>query len=273
MEIKRECIKNPLSKQPLALVLIQIRYTPIINIVSSINNIQELLRKDFPQFEPVDNISVVLTPDGIKQENVKLWSFTSISGFESILIDQNQITFQVTDYNSFECFFERFNSILQILDKQLNLSKSGYIIRYGLRYVDQIIPLNETDSIDSYLNKNFVLEQPDVFKNQNKICNNSVTGQIELCDNRIGSMSITTIQGQKGMVLPPDLMARAPVLKKQVADKLIGLIDMDASFISSTGPEKYEESLVKQTFYKLHDRIIDAFFKSVISEEGKKKWE
>ena len=65
MEIKRKCELEILSKQPLALVLMQIRFSPVPLIENYINNIQAALNKlGFPLFEQNDNLSVEVSPKG-----------------------------------------------------------------------------------------------------------------------------------------------------------------------------------------------------------------
>lgn len=273
MDIKRRCIKQPLSKQPLALVLIQLRYTPINAVDTKINDIQEILRKDFPLYERLENISVSVSPEGLQQNKIDLASFSSIEGYENILLDKNQITFQVTDYPGFEMFYDKFERTLDSIGTILKLQEYGVYTRCGLRYVDQIIPLDNNDTIDSYLNENFIITQPPVFKNQKKICTVGVAGNIELTENKKGAMSVNIYQGQKGLVLPPDLITRPPQLKRDASQsERIGLIDMDASFTPAPTPEKYNRETVKEIFYRLHDNIITSFFDSIVSEEGIKKW-
>ena len=139
--------------------------------------------------------------------------------------------------------------------------------------MDQIIPLDTNDTIDSYLNENFIITQPPVFKNQKKVCTVSMAGHIELSENKRGAMSVNLYQGQKGLALPPDLLTRTPKLKRDAGkSERIGLIDMDASFTPAPDPEEYNEETVKEIFYRLHDNIITGFFESVVSKEGIAKW-
>ena len=273
MGIERHCEYRPLEKQPLALVLIQLKVTPINAVDDRINDIKGALMGDYPLFKQAENISVHITSDGIEREKVALWSFMFSSRFRDILLDKNQVTFQVSDYDRFESFYASFSAILSVLDKCLDLASRRIVVQYGLRYIDQIIPLSKEDTIDSYLNENFVVGQPSVFEGQNKICSASVSGNIRLTNERTGAMSIATMQGQKGLFLPPDLMLRAPKLQKAVGDNAIGLIDTDASFAPRESPDKFDLALVEETFYALHDNIIDTFFNSVVSEEGIRKWE
>ncbi len=274
MEIKRKCRRMPLKKQPLALVLIQIRFSPIENIKEYINLIQDKLRIiGYPEYNNQDNINFVVSPMGVKQEIKPLWIFSTIEGYSNILIDSNQILFQTTEYTTFENFYEEFNRIIEILFDNTNFIKTGRFVRFGLRYIDQIIPKNQEDSIDSYLHKGMTIQQPEIFSNAIKTCNTSIAGKIRILnDTRDGFLVIKTIQGEKGLFLPPDLLARAPTLKKKPPiEQDIGIIDMDASF-NPLPDEKSTLDDIKRIFYSLHDVIIETFFSNVASEEGVKKW-
>lgn len=269
MEIKRKCQSIHLSKQPLALVLIQLRYLPINKIEERINYIQDQLREGYPLFKESHNVSMDVSRDNL--DRIKVWEFDSIDGYEKICIDRYQVTYQTSDYTCFEKFYEEFEKIIRVLDGEISLFEKGFCVRYGLRYVDQIIPQGSDDSIDSYLHEGLQIQQPDVFENELKICSVSVAGAIELSEGRTGTMTINGMQSPQGIPLPPDLLVRAPKLKREIHQRqAMGLIDMDASFAISN--ERIEEGLIKKTFYELHDKLIDAFFNSVVSKEGIEKW-
>lgn len=76
MHITRNCPGEKLSKQPLVLVLIQIRFSPVMNLESYIPQIQSSLRiAGYPLIEGNDNLAVIAAPGGVKSVHTKQWLF------------------------------------------------------------------------------------------------------------------------------------------------------------------------------------------------------
>jgi hypothetical protein len=87
-----------------------------------------------------------------------------------------------------------------------------------------------------------------------------------------GTLAIRIIRGERGLDLPPDLLAAAPAGRTTVSpDEDIALIDMDHYWDGSLGPG-FDEKRMEELFYRLHDTIIQGFHGSVVSEEGIEKW-
>jgi hypothetical protein len=79
-------------------------------------------------------------------------------------------------------------------------------------------------------------------------------------------------QGEKGLFLPPDLMAKPPKMKSQIPEgTVIGLIDTDHSYLPPL-LLKYDSAELKQLFYRMHDNV-ENIFHSVVSGEGIKRWQ
>ena len=92
-----------LSKQPLALVLIQIRFSPFMNIKDYIPQIQErFVALGFTGFSENQCLEVKITPKGPVSANAKQWVFSSFNGYENIVLDAKQLTYQTSDYDIFE---------------------------------------------------------------------------------------------------------------------------------------------------------------------------
>lgn len=270
---KRKGKIEKLSKQPLALVLIQIRFSPFMNMKDYIPQIQEkLLPLGFVNCRENPSLEVRITPNGPVATDSKQWVFTSFDGYQSVILDSKQLTYQTSDYDVFETYYAKYQQICDVLVSSASSFETSVLIqRLGLRYVDRIIPLDNNDSIDSYINDGFRVNQASIFGSAKKICTISQAGEVNIFGDKKGAIVFRITQGEKGLFLPPDLMPNPPKMKKEVKiDQIIGLLDIDHSY-NAIGPEKYDRDFLENMFYSMHDNSHDLFM-SIVSEEGKEKW-
>jgi len=274
MNIARNCPGEKLSKQPLVLVLIQIRFSPVMNLESYIPQIQAALRMaGYPLIEENDNLAVTVTPDGVRPVHTKQWRFKSGDEYSNVILDGGQLSFQTSDYVCFEQFYERFESVCtNVFENIAGFVQANVIQRLGLRYVDRIIPSGGDDTVDSYIADGFRISQAPVFDSQPKICTVSQAGEAEIEGDKKGVLVVRITQGEKGLFLPPDLMAKPPKMKTGVPEgRLIGMIDTDHSYLPPL-LLKYDTAEQKKLFYRMHDNV-EKIFHSVVSEEGRTKWQ
>ena len=262
-----------LSKQPLALVLIQIKFSPFMNIKNYIPLIQEkLLNLGFVNCKENPCLEVQITPSGPIPSESKQWFFSSFDGCENVVLDSKQLSYQTADYDEFESYYAKYQQISDALVSSVpNFENSVLIQRLGLRYVNRIIPINDSDSIDSYINEGFKINQAPIFGSAEKICTISQAGEVNILGDTKGVIVFRITQGEKGLLLPPDLMPNSPTIKNNLdTDCIIGLIDIDHSY-SPIGIEKYDREFIENMFYSMHDNSHDLFM-SIVSDEGKNKW-
>ena len=270
---KRKGKIEKLSKQPLALVLIQIRFSPFMNMKDYIPQIQEkLLPLGFVNCRENPSQEVRITPNGPVATDSKQWVFTSFDGYQSVILDSKQLTYQTSDYDVFETYYSKYQQICDVLTSTApNFETSVLVERLGLRYVDRIIPIDKTDSIDSYISDGFKVKQASIFDAAQKICTISQAGLVNIFEDKKGAVVFRITQGEKGLSLPPDLMSNPPKMKKELEkDCIIGLIDIDHSY-NVVGSEKFDRVFLENMFYGMHDNSHNLFM-SVVSNEGKEKW-
>ncbi len=276
MEIVRKCQKKILSKQPLALVLIQIRFTPIMEISSYIPKIQSVFRDlCYPRCNVEESLEITLNQMGVTPQKRQQWIFKSLDEYENIVLDSQQITYQSADYDMFENFYGKFEKICDAISKVIqNFSTTVFMQRYGLRYVDCINPQESGDSkatIDTYISSDFNIKKAKIFKNQQKVCKIIQAGEVNILDEKKGPLAFRLTQGENSLILPPDLMHKAPKLRKQINGKdNIGFIDIDHSY-QPVIHEKYDKIELKRMFFAMHDNVHELFY-SIVSEEGVKLW-
>jgi len=277
MVINRNCPYKPLSKQPLALVLAQVRFSPILTIEDYIPKIQDFLRKNgYPLYSKQENIALEVLPGGpinVKQNVITQWRFESPTQDTVVLIDKEQVLFQTSIYTRFEDFIRNYTNILQFILQSTEHDKLGVFVRLGLRYIDQIRKQSDTDDIDTYLRRELQGIVCSEYINNRKQYSIATVGSTKPADNLEGQLAIRVFRGEKGLDLPPDLMFSAPVNRKKVTpDEDIAMVDMDHYWIGSMGPDT-NITQIEEMFFRMHDTIINGFHNSVISEEGMKKWQ
>jgi len=277
MVIKRKCPYKPLSKQPLALVLAQVRFSPILTIEEYIPKIQDFLRKNgYPLYSKQENFALEVLPGGpinVNQNVITQWRFENPTQDTVVLIDKEQVLFQTSIYTKFEDFIGNYTNILQFILQSTEHDKLGIFVRLGLRYIDQIRKQSDTDDIDTYLKPELQGIVCSEYINNRKQYSIATVGSTKPADNFTGQLAIRIFRGEKGLDLPPDLMFSAPINRKKVApDEDIAMVDMDHYWIGSMGP-KTNITHIEEMFFRMHDTIINGFHNSVISEEGMKKWQ
>jgi uncharacterized protein (TIGR04255 family) len=273
MAIQRTCRNNKLSKQPLALVLIQTRFSPISNLDKYIPDIQdELRRTGFPYLTQKTGMRLDVMPEEIKQTSMAQWVFETVDKGTSLILDERQVLLQTVQYDSFELFIKQYLEILDIVMKKTDHSSFGVIERLGLRYVDQIIKQDEKDDIASYLRPELRGMDSSFFKNSSKRYSFATLGDTELRSKRKGKLSIRIIRNNEGMDLPPDLIQDAPRRLRKVEPGLdLALIDMDHGCEGPIGLGVKREGL-EELYFGLHDIVIEVLYDSVVTKEGMQKW-
>lgn len=276
MSPTRNCRTVPLSKQPLALVLIQLRYSPILNLKEYIPAIQDRFRKiGFPSVQVKNVKKLEISPSGLMPTDMWQWKFEAQDSRSSIIVDEDQILLQTTNYHSFEEFIEQYFTILQSFLAVTEHDSFGNALRIGLRYIDQVTLQSDTDTIDSYLRSPLRGMVSPFFKNMLKQYTHIEVGKTELRSGQNGTLSIRVLRNVEGLDLPSDLYQEAPLrLRKIDVKKDFALIDMDHG---CEQPFPYNQAGIpvqqlEELYFGLHDTIIEVFHESVVTLEGVEKW-
>lgn len=273
MKVKRNCPYVPLSRQPLVLVLAQARFSPVLKIEEFLQEIQDFLRKNgYPINSGQKSVLFEVGPNGIRQTEAPQWRFENPDQTAVVLLDQGQILLQTTAYKRFESFADEFLRILSFVLRITESDKFGVIARLGLRYVDLIQRQTQDDSIDVYLRPELRGILCSEYIDTRKRYTLSTIGETMLNDNWSGTLAIRIIRGEKGIDLPPDLLDAAPANRRPVSgNEEIAIVDMDHYWNGSIGPN-IEIPPIEEILFSLHDSIINGFHRSVITEDGIKKW-
>jgi uncharacterized protein (TIGR04255 family) len=256
---------------PVYFVIAQVRFSPVLNLVSYLPGIQEDFRNAaFPDFKPGFNVQfnvgllAGLKPgDEQPMQRIERYVFSSAEGTETFILDPNALTFQTTEYKTFDVLMQTLLPRLDHLSATLRLS---YFDRVGLRYLDAVMP-QEGESLESYL-------IPQVFGMRGK-----VNGEVQ------HSFTETMIVVPEGKLLsrvvmqagplgfPPDLQfsAASAKLNPRFAGYTGQYAIIDTDGFNDTRDQKIDRSTIEKKFRGLHEQV-DAVFHAIVSKHAVKVW-
>lgn len=269
MTPQRSCRYVPLSKQPLVLVLGQVRFSPVRKMGDYIPAIQEEFRRHGFPIERAGKVQqLTISAAGVHAVEQERWEYRTKDEQWSVTVLQDSVVLQTTAYQKFESFAERLERALCTVLAKTEQDQFGLIQRVGLRYIDLVRP-REGEDYRRYLRPGFHGVADEVFRPGShrlhvESVGRTVVGDVE------GSMIVRVVQNDQGFDLPPDLVAAAPVHEPRAhAGELVTLIDMDHFIEGKFEPDA--EWVVARGF-EMHDQLIETFHLHVVSEEAVEVW-
>ena len=269
MAMQRKCRYVPLAKQPLVLVLGQVRFSPVRKIADYIPGIQEAFRRHGFPIERAGRIQqLTIGPTGVHASEQERWEYRTKDEQWSVTVLQDSLVLQTTAYERFEGFAQRLDAALKTVLEQTEQDKFGIIQRVGLRYIDLIQPRTGED-YRHYLRPGFhgASDAPFV-AGSHRLYVESV-GRTVVGDT-FGTMVLRVSQNDQGGDLPPDLSSGAPRFQpRSKSGELVTLVDMD-HFIEGTFDPSAD--WVTERAYEMHDHLIETFHEHVVSKEAIEVW-
>ncbi len=271
--MKRRCRYVPLSRQPLALVLGQVKFSPIRQMDGYIPRIQEQFRRNGLPVERAGKVQQITFGPGagvpvqvIEQER---WEYRTRDETWSVLVTQDSVVLQTTAYERFEGFAERLQGAVRTVLATTEHDRLGVVQRVGLRYVDCVQP-REGEDFRAYLRHGFHGAADEVFKAGTHRLRVESTGRTQVGDGVTGTMIVRVVQDDQGFSLPPDLIGGAPKhAVRAKAGELVTLIDMDHYIEGTFDPDA--DWVVARAF-EMHDHLIETFHEHVVTETAIEVW-
>jgi uncharacterized protein (TIGR04255 family) len=133
---------------PVVYVIVQVRFSPVLSLKTYVPQIQESFRRTgFPAFDSRFNFQLAFSvppPAGpepaapsIPVERTLSYVFSNRDRSQSFVLEQNGLTFHVTDYVDFSWFLDLFLTHLEHINDVISPDSSE---RIGLRYIDAVLP-------------------------------------------------------------------------------------------------------------------------------------
>jgi uncharacterized protein (TIGR04255 family) len=201
--------------------------------------------------------------DAQPMQQTERYLFSNEDGTDLFILDPSGLTFQTTEYETFEVLMQTFLPRMENLTSTLSLSFSD---RVGLRYLDAVIP-TPGEAVESYL-------IPQVLGVRGKVRGEVQYSFTEALINVQQGKLVSRVVIQNGPVgFPPDLAMLGYNFKlgeRFAAHKEghYGIIDTDG-FNDTRG--RVDTDTIREKIESLH-KEVHAVFHSIITNHAKKMW-
>jgi uncharacterized protein (TIGR04255 family) len=253
-------VGRKMTNAPVYYTIAQVRYNPVLSLENYVAGIQESLRKaGYPDFKRSTaltfNITALASSDAPQEQpkslRVEQFTFSNMKCTQGFILDQNALSFQSTEYDTFESFSGDFLKGLEIVHKAIGLDFSE---RVGLRYLDAVVPLHGEKELPKFLVSE-VLGLTSKLPDDMPV---SISFSESHIQTSVGNVLSRTIIQNSQLGFPPDIR---PIGLK-VADRFAkvsgvhAIIDTDGSYEKR---EQFDLSTLKKKLQALHDEIIKVF--------------
>jgi uncharacterized protein (TIGR04255 family) len=264
-----------LSNAPVYYTITLVQFNPILDMETYIPAIQAKMRDaNFPDFKNAVVQNIVVSPDivdSIKSGQSAVptvssqirYIFGDMDRQSLFILDKNALSFQTTNYDTYEIFSEILFKGLDILNKVLKLQ---FIERIGLRYLDAILPEKENGET---LNRFLIPEVLGLsLKNNERALQYSVSETFSKITTKQIISRVIIRNGQ--VVLPTELSQFSPVISSRFTQKngLHAIIDTD---ISTNQRKKFDLADIRKVLSELHDEVKKSF-EAIVTEDALNFW-
>jgi uncharacterized protein (TIGR04255 family) len=254
-----------MKQAPVYFTIVQVRHNPILQIGNYAPDIQERMRKaGYPDYRPGKTLVINflsnstdgdLSSQGPVTETIERHLFLNRDGTCGFVVEQNALSFQTTEYDTFETFSENFFVGLEIVHQCISLD---YSERIGIRYLDAVVPTGGEAELQKYLAPG-VLGIADRLPNDVPVVLSLSETHISMPDAKL--LSRTLIQNGR-LGFPIDLANQGLEVPQrfQQVDGVHAIIDTDAS---QDGREAFDLVRLQERLDMLHSKIRMTFDASV----------
>jgi len=134
-----------LPNHPLVCVLLEVRFSSILNLEKYIPEVQDQVRKKYPLFKKEAEQILNVTASGVDVNMIDKYIFTGKDKTSSFQLSPDRIIFLTTEYNRFDDFSENCKELLNIISDVISPTLYS---RLGLRYSDCVKTINENNEKD-----------------------------------------------------------------------------------------------------------------------------
>jgi len=258
-----------MKNAPIYFAIAQVRYNAILSLETYLSEIQEKFRKaGFPGFKRSVSMAFNLAPiadtEGTAEQIPPVqhgrYVFSNIESTAGFILEQNALSFQSTNYDTFSTFSAALLQGLDFLHKVVNLS---FIERVGIRYLDAVVP-RDGETLHQYL-------IPEVLGLHSKLEGKMVHSFSESMSRNHLAFLISRVIIQDGSLgFPPDLQPMGLHVPQQFAEikGIHAVVDTDAFYDTR---EVFSSDGVKNHLSTLHNDIVKAF-NVVVTEHALNVW-
>ena len=259
-----------LNNAPVYYTVAQVQFNPILNLEGYIPAIQAKMREaHFSDYRHELFQQLIIPFGGAEMGQMAApgltpqsrYLFGDISGHSMFLLETNAMSFQTTNYDTFESFSATLLKGLGILHEALGLD---FVERIGLRYLDAVQPVNGNETLRDFL----VPEVLGLALHGKGQLQHSVSETIFVTPT---CQLVSRVLIRFGKVsLPMELMGAAPTIAPRFVqpEGLHAIVDTDASIANR---EAFEITKVGERLIALHDEIKTSF-EQIVTEHALSSW-
>lgn len=258
-----------LSRSPLVHVLVQVRFSPILQMVDYVPKLQESLRLEgFPLFNQEQTQTAKFLFAGPEVSTSTRWQFLAKDGVQGVVLANNFLTFEVAEYSNFEEFVNAFHKVADLVDTTV----PGELIvqRVGLRYID-LVRNAKGLPVKAQLNEGLRGLSEEGLRESSLDVADLMYAFETRGTSPHGTLVVKLHQASDGSFLPPDL--RQTSLSKTVdppieQKELVTILDFDHF---SERQLSFEAATLIEHLWELHD-YTDLAFRMAVTPEALALW-
>jgi uncharacterized protein (TIGR04255 family) len=265
---------SKLKTAPLYFTLGQVQHNPVLDLGSFLPSIQESMRKSgYPDFKQGQQFSVQLPQLGTQSagqnlppvvQKIDRFVFLNLENTRSFVMLPNALSFQTTDYDTFDPFFKELRHGLQVLDEAIG--GLSFVERLGLRYLDAVVPRTD-ETMKQYIASELT-GLPALLTDSDFAYS---FAESVLIAAKVGRVVSRTIIQSGPLGLPPDLQQLDGLKLLQRFQNFHGehaVIDTDASL---TERRPFDLGDVDRCMKGLHD-LVDKTFDATVTDHARHVW-
>lgn len=252
-----------LENQPLKLVLVEFRFSQILQIEQYIPKLQEALRRQYPTFRKSTEQSIHVQADQFEISSSHRWSFISGDKKHAIDISQDKLVYFTNDYPRFDGFAGACKHALQTV---IEIVEPSLLLRIGLRYCD-LVTTENNEQFSQLVDEKFIptattqgLGSTRHLKTENYI------------KTQTGTLCIRSWFGVMPLTCPPDIdNVPVQIVRDQAATERL-ILDFDHIWEAGeeSVPFELEQALTKLD--ALHEASRAAFWQVTTDYAREAKW-
>ncbi len=256
---------TPLKNPPVYFTVAQVRFNTLLKLADYLPSVQEALRKaGFPAFSIHSSFAIQLVfqegrrvPQPVAQEQ---YLFANTEQTHSFVLTTDSLTFQSTNYGTYELFSSHFLKGAALLHEVVTLDFTG---RVGLRYLDHVFP-KVGDDLSLYL-------APEIRGLSAHLGGRPLHSYAEAF-NRLDEVQLRVrVVIQEGVLaFPPDLLPQGMAVQERFAhaEGLHAILDTDG-FVE--GRQVFAIDTVGQQLQAIH-AVISSAFRTTVTPYAIKVW-
>ncbi|MEQ9410227.1 MAG: TIGR04255 family protein [Fuerstiella sp.] len=251
---------DKLARPPLALVIGQVRFSPVRKMPEMVDDLQETMRHVGLERFTEEKVQQIHFGPKIMTTDVTRWVFRNRNRTEAVFLTQDFIVLTTSEYVRFEAFQER---LISLVNKLREIASPSFAEQVGVRY------LNLLREIDGVGPRQLVAEGLRGLSRDELECEASRTQTMTSSQTDIGVLTIRCLDMVGPDFLPPDLQlqgmkfANTPNEEEQYR-----LLDIDNT--TSHG-DAIDFDDLKEVLWKLH-RFTSRAFKQSVTDLARECW-